>query len=289
MGFFDKVGKFFANPAVAIGTELAGDYLGSEAAESANKRSIASNEREAERDRQAQKEFAQMGIRWRVEDAKAAGIHPLAALGSGGASYSPTAVMTSPDMSKADFFQRTGQNVSRAISASLSSHERTMAALQLEREKKQNQLLDLEILERQKQVLSPGSSAGATTQPFSGDPVDVNDDVLAAKVWNALGFRGPAPHRARMGQERGYRPDVSFSNRDGVLVPQIPESLSESMEDDVIGKALWSLAHRVKPNFGAGRMPPREDLPPGYKRWRWSFTKQGWIPEKRDYKTWFER
>lgn len=38
----------------------------------------------------AQKEFAQHGIRWRVEDAKAAGLHPLYALGANLPSYSPT-------------------------------------------------------------------------------------------------------------------------------------------------------------------------------------------------------
>lgn len=39
-----------------------------------------------------QRQFAKMGIRWRVADAKAAGLHPLAALGSSGASGSPITV-----------------------------------------------------------------------------------------------------------------------------------------------------------------------------------------------------
>lgn len=41
-----------------------------------------------------QREFAQQGIRWKVADAKAAGLHPLYAIGATGASYSPT---TYPD------------------------------------------------------------------------------------------------------------------------------------------------------------------------------------------------
>ncbi len=40
----------------------------------------------------AQKEFAQNSIQWRVNDAKAAGLHPLAALGSNGTTYTPSAV-----------------------------------------------------------------------------------------------------------------------------------------------------------------------------------------------------
>lgn len=43
-------------------------------------------------DRQLQREFAQSGIRWRVDDARAAGIHPIYALGGPGASYSPGAI-----------------------------------------------------------------------------------------------------------------------------------------------------------------------------------------------------
>ena len=42
----------------------------------------------------AQKEFAQNGIRWKVEDAKRAGIHPLYALGASTQGYSPTAGYT---------------------------------------------------------------------------------------------------------------------------------------------------------------------------------------------------
>lgn len=44
---------------------------------------------EAAKNRKMQKEFAQNSVQWRVEDAKAAGIHPLAALGATGASYTP--------------------------------------------------------------------------------------------------------------------------------------------------------------------------------------------------------
>ena len=39
-----------------------------------------------DRNEALQREFAQNGIRWRAADARAAGLHPLAALGSSGAS-----------------------------------------------------------------------------------------------------------------------------------------------------------------------------------------------------------
>lgn len=46
----------------------------------------------AERQENLQREFAQNSIQWRVNDAKKAGIHPVAALGSQGISYNPSYV-----------------------------------------------------------------------------------------------------------------------------------------------------------------------------------------------------
>lgn len=50
----------------------------------------------------AQKEFAQNSMQWRVADARAAGLHPLAALGQMGSSYTPTSVYDNgPDVGSA--------------------------------------------------------------------------------------------------------------------------------------------------------------------------------------------
>lgn len=68
----------------------------------------------------AQREFAQHGIRWKVEDAKAAGIHPLYALGASTTSFAPMSVQDSlgPAISSA------GQDISRAMRASATDEER---------------------------------------------------------------------------------------------------------------------------------------------------------------------
>lgn len=70
-----------------------------------------------------QREFAQMGIRWKVADAKAAGLHPLAALGASTSSYAPISVGDSygPALSEA------GQNISRAMDATRTAQERSEA------------------------------------------------------------------------------------------------------------------------------------------------------------------
>lgn len=66
-----------------------------------------------------QQEFAQNGIRWRVEDAKAAGIHPIFAVGANTPTYSPqAAVGTDYGLSTA------GQNISRAIETKQTARER---------------------------------------------------------------------------------------------------------------------------------------------------------------------
>lgn len=58
-----------------------------------------------------QKEFAQSGIQWKVEDAKKAGIHPLFALGANTHSFSPVSVGSNYQGAFSDM----GADISRAI------------------------------------------------------------------------------------------------------------------------------------------------------------------------------
>lgn len=82
-----------------------------------------------------QKEFAQMGIRWRAEDAREAGIHPLAAIGANITGASPSFQMNSsppPRTNYRETFGEMGQNISRAINTTLSPEEKAAKMLQLE-------------------------------------------------------------------------------------------------------------------------------------------------------------
>lgn len=76
----------------------------------------------------AQREFAQYGMRWKVEDAKQAGLSPLLALGGSGAAFAPNPISISagPDMAQI------GQNLGRAAQAMTSTVERQVQQLQLE-------------------------------------------------------------------------------------------------------------------------------------------------------------
>lgn len=70
--------------------------------------------RQMRKNRQLQREFAQHGVSWRVEDAKRAGIHPLAALGAQTSSFQPLAI-TETGTGRA--MQQMGQGVSNAAQA----------------------------------------------------------------------------------------------------------------------------------------------------------------------------
>lgn len=99
-----------------------------------------------------QREFAQNSIQWRVADAKKAGIHPLAALGAQGTSYTPM------DMSQWPVNYRTNRGMEMAAYFS-----------NLETQKLQNELLTtqietqrLENTARQKELDTPAGQSSAT-------------------------------------------------------------------------------------------------------------------------------
>lgn len=86
-------------------------------------------EEQALRNEQLQKDFAQQGIRWKVADAKAAGIHPLYALGATTHSYSPVSVGTTADTSLGSAVASAGQDISRSINATRTAPERMEAKM----------------------------------------------------------------------------------------------------------------------------------------------------------------
>lgn len=135
MGFFSsignaikktvgKVGDFISDSAGGIlsaAGDLASGLLGNSASADTNAAQI-----QLTREQMAyQRELAQNQIQWRVEDAKKAGLHPLAGLGVSSASYSPV----STDLTPADysFLGDMGQNLNRAIMQGKTSKERQQA------------------------------------------------------------------------------------------------------------------------------------------------------------------
>lgn len=110
-------------PALAAGSSLIGGFLNRDAAKDAN----AAQAAQAEKNMKLQQDFAQHGIKWRVDDAKDAGIHPLYALGAQTTSYSPVSLGTTADTSLGSSFASAGQDLSRAINATRTAPERADA------------------------------------------------------------------------------------------------------------------------------------------------------------------
>lgn len=140
---------------ISAGANLIGGFLNREQSEDFN----ANQQYQALRNEALQKEFATQGIRWKVADAKAAGIHPLYALGANTVSYSPVSVGGSPDTSLGSAVASAGQDVSRAMDATRTAAERGEAVvstkLQLENQGLQNDLLRTQIAKMRGQLGPP--------------------------------------------------------------------------------------------------------------------------------------
>lgn len=220
---------------------------------------------------QLQREFARMGITWRVEDARRAGIHPLAALGASGASASPSYQLGAPDDSVSRGIHNMGQNLSRSMKATLSPQERLENEYRLENMRLNNELLRGQVI-RDRQPGNPPLPSGGTDN-FIGGQGDSGTMLVVPSKRTAHAPGRPA-------QEAGARPDVSYSRTDSGLVPVIPQGLSESMEDDTVGKILWRIRNQVMPNLSGRGAPPKSQLPNGYNHWRWDKLTQEWRPAK---------
>lgn len=115
---------------ISGGASLIGGAMSSKATKEANKAQVDN----AALDRAMQVQFAKEGVRWKVDDAKAAGIHPLYALGANTVSYSPSAVGQIADTNMGTAFASAGQDLGRAINATRTQPERDEAFVKTARD-----------------------------------------------------------------------------------------------------------------------------------------------------------
>lgn len=215
---------------------------------------------------EAQKEFAQNGIRWKVADAKAAGIHPLYALGASTQGYSPSGGYGG-DYGISDAFNQFGQGISRAVEAKQTKEERdrleVRQALQdmvvmdkLSQEKRMNdaqvRLIDSEIARNmaaaqfslKRTALPPGMPSPGDTIPGQGDS---KMDTLNKYAWAFT----PSGKR-----ELTFSPDYKQQYEDMPIVEYLP--------------VIESLLKNATAILGGQSIDGR----------RYSFRDFDWIPEK---------
>lgn len=113
-----------------------------------------------------QKEFAQHGVRWRVADAKAAGLHPLYALGAQVPSFTPSFQMDAmgPAISEA------GQTIGRAVGSLATAQEKEAQALQLEQLRKNLEETDARIGMLNSEMFRNMQEAGPSFPSAGGGP-----------------------------------------------------------------------------------------------------------------------
>lgn len=198
----------FLSSLIPAAANLVGGLLGDKSREDAGEANLA-----------AQKEFAQHGIRWKVEDAKAAGIHPLYALGANTVSFSPSFV---GDSGLASGVAAAGQDIARAVDSTRTEDERIEArldALKVRNAELQNDLLATQIAKMQ-----------APNPPFPGS------ETLIDGQGNAV---LPVPSkitRTRLGdpstEAAGAAPAVKeFMNRDGSISVWPSQDAKNAIED----------------------------------------------------------
>lgn len=223
-----------------------------------------------------QREFAENGIRWKVEDAKRAGIHPLYALGANTHSFSPVSVGGS---SYSEGFREMGQNINRGIDAAMNTDQKELNKLSIASAKAD---LDGKVIENQ---IKASELARLNSSPTVGVPAGSADNFIPGQ-----GNSGPlvkvkpmertASQTGRLAQEAGWRPDVAYSRTDTGLTPVVPETLAESMEDDIIGKIFWRIRNQLVPNFSGEGSPAKSQLPKGKNFWGWNHLRQEWQPRR---------
>lgn len=254
----------------------------------------------------AQKEFAQNGIRWRVADAKAAGLHPLAALGASPLGFSPSfsgggAFSGSSDWSDlgnaiGDF----GQNIGRAIDAKATEEERADRAddesklrkLQIENAQLQNDRLSQQIIDNglaSVQALRTQAGQPPAMQQVTGKPGSIGESIpgQAQSYPNGLTENKPAEVvSSRPGNphiEAGVHSDVAYDDAgNGTRAIMRSDKAQNALEDDTLGSIAWNLRNRLLPSIAdIGNPPPAAELPDkGKGKYGWTFNPfiQAWVP-----------
>ena len=258
--------------------------------------SSASAERLNQLNYEHQKEFAQNGIRWKVADAKAAGLHPLAALGASTAQYTPaTAIGDSPDWS---FLADAGQSIGRAVDAKRTQQERVEQqqkqdaafALKAENQQAENELIRAQTESiRQDMALRQAKASEQvvrTQQQVPAMPSLAPDGSLMPGQGNATSPGGietkPAEivvnEPGRRGQERGSITELGFSRtNDGGYVPVMSNDAKQRYEEDIFGEIGWNLRNRLPGLIDRQDVaPPRSWLSDPDSSWEFDLSRGAW-------------
>lgn len=291
MGLFSSIGSIFGGVGSAVGGIVDG-VLGMKSDKDKSQAQQQAAQQAAQLNYEQQKEFAQHGIRWRVEDAKEAGLHPLAALGAQSPSYTPTFQSdafyqepTSSVLSRG--LHSMGQNISRAKAAKIQEEDRALEnawkAAQIKRLEADTALSQAQASKMvvDSQQLPPALSGIGVNN--HGQVIDGQPDSGLASVNNLIKVspsQSETNFPSRPGTAHATVPDIAFARtNDGGFALTRSDSLANRMDDDIVGNILWHFRNSIPQLWESERVkPPKAWLPKGASRWFFDITRGAWYP-----------
>ncbi|MEM2002691.1 MAG: hypothetical protein QXT77_08615 [Candidatus Methanomethylicaceae archaeon] len=215
------------------------------------------------------------GIRWKVKDAKAAGIHPLYALGASGPTFSPISVGSSTlGQGIADTLNELGQDISRAQQTEMTGEQRqaaTLGKLAVERAELENELLRSQISKINSAQMGP---------PAPNPNVQVGNEIPDSSV-KIVPKEQTATAPGIPSAEAGVSPEVAYIRTPGGgLAMTRSMDAKERLEEDFFGSMAYALRNNIVPIFTgkSPHEPPAELLPEGALGWDYYNLTNEWKP-----------
>lgn len=219
-----------------------------------------------------QREFAKNGIRWKVEDARRAGVSPALAMGASTIGATPVHI----GEERGPVFGEAGQDLGRAISATSTGEERVLQKLRV-----QSAQLDIEGKALDNQIRASQLKRLGSSPAFPG-----SDNFIPGQGDSGVKIN-PSERTQHQpghpGQDKGWITDKAYARTATGMVPVPSKDVTERIEDKLIPEMMWAWRNSVMPNFGGGEAPSQSQLPKGFDTWRWDYWNQEYVPAKLPY------
>lgn len=259
---------------------LASSALNFFGGQSAQEKSIEAQQNINNQNIAMQKEFAQNGVQWKVADARAAGINPLAALGASTTSFSN---LVGPTVGQeGEGIQKAGQDLGRAMSAASSmddKYEQAVKKITLQKGELENQLLASQIAKTNSPSVGPSMPTANQRWLVDGQGQTAQPDLIKPQPMKQTAVDPGNPVT-----EPGAVADVGYSRtRDGYS-PVPSSDVMGKMSNDMPGVIMWNLRNRVLPSIGLNQTPPNVPVPKGYEYWNYDPITQSYRPDRSVWK-----
>lgn len=226
MGWWELLAQGISDT-VNIGASLYTDHKNRESIAKANKQNL-----------DYQKEFAQNGITWRVQDAVKAGLHPLAALGAQTTSFSPSFVPG--DYSRTgEALSRAGQNIGNYLKGMFNKKAERQADLEM-------QLLEEEVKTKKLDRILKASGFGDSPNVIGN--LSKNDQLLNEQNATNVVMK---PHEITKSVQTGVSAGVNpledrYIDDEKYIWQTINQNLGDTLESSYYDQAKYIWYRTVK-------------------------------------------